>query len=204
MRESSQRTSRGNLFLAAIAFMGMAAIAAVLIIPQFIRPRHRGQLTSCKSNLKNLGAGLEMYASDHAGRLPPSMAQLTPNYLKTLPKCPTAGRDTYSFTYTRVKLADEPWVSCPTHGSTGPCANYGRRLLQEASLFRAQHQRWPKDLGEMRLSPKLLACPYGGVSLSYSAVQETYSFCCGGRNHRQYTLPAGRPAYNGIFGLIER
>lgn len=205
MRDSSQRNSRGNLFLAAIAFMGMATLAAILVIPRlFIRPRNGGQLSSCKSNLKNLGTGLEMYASDHAGRLPPSMAHLTPNYLKTFPKCPTAGRDTYSSTYTRVKLPVEPSAFCPTHGSTGPCANYGRRLLQEASLFRDQHQRWPKDLEEMRLPQKLLACPYGGASLVYSLVQETYSLCCGGLNHRQYSLPADRPAYDGIVGLIER
>ena len=169
MRDSSQRNSRGNLFLAAIAFMGMATLAAILVIPRlFIRPRNGGQLSSCKSNLKNLGTGLEMYA------------------------------------YTRVNLPVEPSAFCPTHGSTGPCANYGRRLLQEASLFRDQHQRWPKDLEEMRLPQKLLACPYGGASLVYSLVQETYSLCCGGLNHRQYSLPADRPAYDGIVGLIER
>ncbi len=81
----------------------MAALAAILVIPQFIRPRNSGQLTACKSNLKNFGTALEMYAYDHAGRYPSSATQLTPNYLKTLPKCPTAGRDTYSSTYTRAK-----------------------------------------------------------------------------------------------------
>ncbi len=56
----------------------------------------------------------------------------------------------------------------------------------------------------MRLPPKLLACPYSGASLSYIPIQETYFFGCGGLNHRQYSLPANRPAYNGIDGLIER
>jgi hypothetical protein len=60
-------------------------------------------LTACKSNLKNLGTALEMYSCDYDGHYPPTMTLLTPNYLRIIPECPSAGKDTYSTSYqTRI------------------------------------------------------------------------------------------------------
>lgn len=56
-------------------------------------------LTACKSNLKNIGTACEMYATDHKGRYPASLAQLSPAYLRSTPTCPAAARDTYSGSY---------------------------------------------------------------------------------------------------------
>ena len=56
-------------------------------------------LTTCKSNLKNIGTALEMYSTNHQGKYPPSMDLLTPNYLKTIPECPAAGSITYRVTF---------------------------------------------------------------------------------------------------------
>jgi hypothetical protein len=61
--------------------------------------RSTGSLTACKSNLKNIATGLEMYSTDYKGTYPPTLSHLTPNYLKTIPHCPSAGYDTYSHTY---------------------------------------------------------------------------------------------------------
>ena len=65
-----------------------------LVFPKFFRARARGQ-SSCKSNLKKLGTAMEMYSTDHSGKYPASMAQLTPNYLKTIPDCPQNGPGAY-------------------------------------------------------------------------------------------------------------
>lgn len=74
-------------------------VASLLI--GFSRHRGSGQLTACKSNLKNLGTAMEMYSTDWSGKYPPEadkVAQyLTPNYLKTIPVCPSAGTVTYTF-----------------------------------------------------------------------------------------------------------
>lgn len=40
-----------------------------------------------------------MYASDHKGAYPAALAGLTPNYLKVIPNCPSAKRDSYSASY---------------------------------------------------------------------------------------------------------
>ena len=68
--------------------------------PGFIPARKQGQLTACKSNCKILATGLEMYATENAGRYPVSMSLLTAgHYLKVIPTCPTAGKETYSPSY---------------------------------------------------------------------------------------------------------
>ena len=66
-----------------------------LIVPNFIRCRCQSPLTACKSNLKNIGTAMEMYSTDWSGRYPRNLNILTPNYLKTIPECPHAGRQTY-------------------------------------------------------------------------------------------------------------
>lgn len=65
----------------------------------FDRSRAQGQWTACKSNEKNIATGLEMYASDNAGYYPSELAKLTPSYLKTIPTCPAASKDSYMATY---------------------------------------------------------------------------------------------------------
>lgn len=95
MRRSAY--SRGTL-LPSIFVLVLFVGVGLVIMPNFIGCRSPGQLTACKSNLKNLGTGLEMYSSDFAGRYPRSLHLLTPNYLKTLPHCPAAGLNTYRLT----------------------------------------------------------------------------------------------------------
>jgi hypothetical protein len=67
----------------------------------FDKAKAQGQFTACTSNLKNLGTALEMYSTDYKGKYPPvdsGLSLLTPNYLKTIPACPAAGKVTYSYT----------------------------------------------------------------------------------------------------------
>ena len=52
--------------------------------------RPQGQVTACKTNLKN-----RMYEQDHHAP-PASLAELVPDYLHCIPTCPAAGRDTCS------------------------------------------------------------------------------------------------------------
>lgn len=68
--------------------------------------RARGQFTACSSNLKSIATACEMYSTDHGGRYPKSLSQLTTRstenqwpYLKEIPTCSAAGRDTYSEGY---------------------------------------------------------------------------------------------------------
>ncbi len=78
----------------------------------FLKARAQGQLTACKSNQKNIGTACEMYSTDHAGRYPASLKQLTPDYLRVIPKCPSAGADTYSSHYRKGSKPDRFTVRC--------------------------------------------------------------------------------------------
>jgi hypothetical protein len=88
--------------LGLIALGSFLVIASIIFQPRHIQSRAQGQLTACKSNLKNIGTGLEMYATDFEGAFPAALSFLTPNYLKTIPNCPAAEADTYSATYSTV------------------------------------------------------------------------------------------------------
>lgn len=81
--------------LTALALGGGVLLLAAILVPNFVRAKARGQLTACKSNLKNVSSALEMYATDYDGKYPTTLAALTPNYLKTLPECPSAGKANY-------------------------------------------------------------------------------------------------------------
>ena len=57
------------------------------------------KLYRCESNLRTISNAIEMYSTDHRGKYPKKIDELVPGYLPKIPKCPAAGRDTYSSSY---------------------------------------------------------------------------------------------------------
>lgn len=100
MKPRSRAKSSGFTLIELMIVIGIIAILAAILVPNFLRARAMGQLTACKSNLRNIATGIEMYAVDNGARYPGTLAVLTPNYLKTIPSCPTATVDTYSASFT--------------------------------------------------------------------------------------------------------
>lgn len=87
------RTFGTNLYSQTVT-LGMAA---AIVVPNFIKARAQGQWSACKSNLKNLATALEMYATDNKGHYPADLTSLTPGYLKMIPVCPGADRESYVY-----------------------------------------------------------------------------------------------------------
>lgn len=118
--------------------VGAVAIAAAIAVPNFIRARAQGQVTACKSNLKNIGTACEMYATDHHGRYPTSTADLTPDYLKVIPTCPAAGRDTYSEGFVSHAQPDAYTVVCTgmNHNAVGDGPNFPQYTSTQGLLDR--------------------------------------------------------------------
>lgn len=114
------------------ALLSLCLVLAAIMVPNFIRARSRGQLTACKSNLKNIGTAFEMYSTDWSGKYPATMDLLTPNYLKTIPECPAAGSVTYtmetgeSSIYNTAGFQDYYFVQCegPNHKAVSVPRNY--------------------------------------------------------------------------------
>ncbi len=63
-------------------------------------PRADGYFMQCQANCKNIRIALEMYANDNNDHFPGKLDQLTPKYFRrSIPKCPTKRKDTYSKSY---------------------------------------------------------------------------------------------------------
>ena len=108
--EKKKKACVTPLFVLAMA--AVTLLLAAILVPNFIRARARGQLTACKSNLKNIGTALEMYSTDWSGKYPVSTSLLTPNYLKTIPDCPSVASNSYR-AYFGVKA---PYNAAPPLG----------------------------------------------------------------------------------------
>ncbi len=139
MLSKFRRRSGGFTLIELMIVIAIIAILAAILVPNFIRARAQGQLTACKSNLKNIGTAAEMYSTDWSGKYHGDYTKLTPNYLKVGPECPTAGSDTYQtnwktgpnvgFNNTAPIYTDYYYVSCvtDTHQAvavTGPFPAY--------------------------------------------------------------------------------
>lgn len=73
------------------------------------------QLMACRANEKSIGTALEMYSSDNQGRYPRSLSALTPGYLQSIPKCPSANTITYCYTQTEVPDCYTVWCAGGYH-----------------------------------------------------------------------------------------
>lgn len=99
-----------------LAFASALFLLAGSVLAQpdgFLKARAQGQLTACKSNEKNIATALEMYASDFQGYYPSNLNKLISkdphlSYLRSIPTCPAAGKDTYSATYKYTVAKRDP------------------------------------------------------------------------------------------------
>ena len=112
----------GFVFVFALPVMG---IIASIAIPAFIKGRERGQIVSCKTNLKNIATAVEAYALDYQGRYPSRLEYLTQSgYIKTIPTCLTAQKATYQYTVTVNPDIYTAWCEGEWHSSYYGMPNY--------------------------------------------------------------------------------
>lgn len=118
MDEQDTPRDGGMIIFGFILVMGMAAVGLFFYFGAPVRAHKVPTLSSCKSNLKVIGTCLEMYATDEpGGTYPANLAALTPNYFRTIPKCPEAGSDTYSASF---KVSDEGTARVYCQGNHHP------------------------------------------------------------------------------------
>ncbi|MHC9539135.1 MAG: MG2 domain-containing protein [Vulcanimicrobiota bacterium] len=95
--------------------IAVIAMGALFSASRYLLTIKERQYNDCWSNLKNMGIALEMYSSDNQGRYPHSLSLLTPGYLRSLPTCPSAGRITYSYTWTVIPDCYTVWCNGSYH-----------------------------------------------------------------------------------------
>jgi prepilin-type N-terminal cleavage/methylation domain-containing protein len=106
---------KGFTLIELMIVIAIIAILAAILVPNFVKARAQGQLTACKSNLKNIGTAMEMYASDHNGRYVTgtdlSGSDLTEQgYMKVVPTCPVTNGSQY--TYSATANPDYYYLRC--------------------------------------------------------------------------------------------
>ena len=130
--EDPEKKKKGGCLspLGFFVILGVTGVLAAILVPNFIRARSRGQLTACKSNLKNIGTAFAMYSTDYRGMYPKTLDLLTPNYLKSIPECPSAGRVTYTMkstaAYNTAGFQDYYFIRCEgkNHTAVSVAENY--------------------------------------------------------------------------------
>ncbi|MGV8119890.1 MAG: hypothetical protein AB2L14_09035 [Candidatus Xenobiia bacterium LiM19] len=125
VEEPPSHFSLSTVVLSVILIIFVVGIFAAFVSSFSGRPnRSWGQLTACKSNLKNMGTALEMYSTDNKGHYPRALSQLTPNYLKNIPTCPSAGVSTYAYTFSVKPDSYTIFCSGSYHKANGLAPDY--------------------------------------------------------------------------------
>ena len=106
---------KGFTLIELMIVIAIIAILAAILVPNFVKARAQGQLTACKSNLKNIGTAMEMYASDHNGRYISGTTLAgsdltTQGYMKVVPTCPVTNNSPY--TYASHENPDYSYLVC--------------------------------------------------------------------------------------------
>lgn len=83
--------------------LALSSLTALAIGWAFLQ-QQTSELEECQRNLAELRRQMEMYSTDWQGAEPRDLTLLTPNYLRTLPTCPTNEAATYDLEHGKV-----PW-----------------------------------------------------------------------------------------------
>ncbi len=67
-----RRPRRGFTLIELLVVITILGILAALLLPVFAKVRENGRMTTCTSNLHQLGLAIQMYEADNSGGLPPS------------------------------------------------------------------------------------------------------------------------------------
>ncbi len=62
-------------------------VIAAIAMPNFVNARKSAMLNTCKANLRQIDNSIIRYATDN-GTNPTDLAALSPDYIRTVPKCP--------------------------------------------------------------------------------------------------------------------
>lgn len=124
------RNERGFTLIELLIVVAIIAILAAILIPNFLRARAQSQYAASKGNLKNLATALESYFVDR-GSYPPSMATLSPVYLRAVPNDPCTNT-AYIYTPSTAVPPDDYIMgvdfpatnACESLGSPGGGLNY--------------------------------------------------------------------------------
>lgn len=96
IRSSERHRPSGHTLIELMVMLTIIGLLLALFIPRLALSRARATHAACVSNLRNLGAALQIYANDNEGDYPDSLQALTlgnPAPLGRIPTCPSDHSD---------------------------------------------------------------------------------------------------------------
>lgn len=190
---------RGITLIELMVVLAILAVLAAILYPNYMRTRSRSKFMHCRGNLLELDTALETYAADNDGYYPTSLHRLTPKYLKTIPSCPGAERETYSADYAsaEVKLEEEA-VHCSHGRRRGEDSSKATQCEKQCEELQAVARATSWSQASKQGYPP---CPLGGT---YSIIRSRFTLQCTGLNHRGTGTPSDFPKYSSHQGLFDR
>ena len=93
MRRKQEQQKRGFTLVEIMIVVLIIGILMSIAVPNFIKARTNSQKSTCIANLKKIESSKDQWAMEtgQPSTATPTSAQLSPNYLKTWPTCPTSG-----------------------------------------------------------------------------------------------------------------
>jgi prepilin-type N-terminal cleavage/methylation domain-containing protein len=82
---SARRSQDGFTLIELLVVIAIIAILAAILFPVFAKARERAQVTTCVSNMKQIGLQFRMYADDNDDRLPYAQDPSDGNHFGKLP-----------------------------------------------------------------------------------------------------------------------
>ena len=99
--------TKGFTLVEIMIVVAIIGLLAAIAIPNFVRARAKAQAEACIANLRQIEGAIQVWAVDNS--LPdtstPTWADLSPNYIRTQPSCPSGG------TYTLPAVSGRPSCS---------------------------------------------------------------------------------------------
>lgn len=110
------KNSKGFTLIELLIVMAIIVILAGMLMPVIGRGRQQARRTNCMNNLKQIGAALHMYATDHNETFPSSLQALYPNYVDNTAvlSCPVGPG--YSYTApSGIPASTTAIINCNNH-----------------------------------------------------------------------------------------
>ncbi len=185
-----RRSEKSENFVSGLAKF-LTILFVFLVAREIATPKQKSSsspIIGCRSNLQNLGTGVEMYAQDY-GRYPTELSQITPDYFNILPQCPKAMSMTYAYRKTRAME-----FQCTAHPED-ESLECKTKLLR---LTRLQYTN-PADISDQERVTELVC--HSGTPYTFVGYRDSYEIFCSGENHKSSSVLPDYPRYNGATGI---